>query len=153
MVCVLTRRMFARSPVCARVCMAGAALPLRLQHADRASWVPSLYCSVAYYWMYSVIQSKRETSGKAVIVVTPARNGAPQKTMTKNDYDLMHLGEMFQVSFAPWRRAQRLERPRRACAVLVCLHRPHCPCQAPPARARVKPLLPVSTPALVTTGI
>ena len=106
--------------------------------ADRAPWVPSLYCTVAYYWLYSTIESKRETSGKAVIVVTPAREGAPQKTMTKNEYDLMHLGEMFQVSFS--RRRVR-ERARCACAVLILPPLPLLPppcVSAPRGRWRVR---------------
>ena len=84
-----------------------------------------MYCSAAYYWLYAVIQSKKNTSGNVVIVVTPARDGAPAKTMSKNDYDMMHLGEMFQVSSAPRRRALEPvrtalepERVRRACAAL-----------------------------------
>ena len=74
--------------------------------ADCPSFVSSMYCSAAYYWLYAVIQSKKNTSGNVVIVVTPARDGAPAKTMSKNDYDMMHLGEMFQVSSAPRLRAQ-----------------------------------------------
>jgi len=73
--------------------------------AESPSLVPSMYCSAAYYWMYAVIQSKKNTSGNVVIAVTPARDGAPEKKMSKNDYDMMHLGEMFQVSSAPRRRA------------------------------------------------
>jgi len=56
--------------------------------------VSCAYCSIGYYWLYSIISSKNEQ--QAEFILSPAREGQAEKKTTKHEYDMGQLAEMFQ---------------------------------------------------------